>query len=128
MRMKSTFLPMIGVFAMTMMLAACDGSASTAGSSPTSTGYPAATATSAPATTSDLPLATASATVKGATKTILTTAGGLTVYYRTSDSGTNVFVGSAWPPVLAGSGAPTSSANLPGALAVLQDGNGAQVT
>jgi predicted lipoprotein with Yx(FWY)xxD motif len=63
--------------------------------------------------------------------TILTDAKGLTLYYRTSDTATSVCSGGcaqAWPPLLFnGSGAPTSSASLPGKLSVVNDANGTQV-
>jgi predicted lipoprotein with Yx(FWY)xxD motif len=75
---------------------------------------------------------TATATVKGASTTILTNAQGLTLYYRTTDnppskvcSGT---CAGAWPPLLfTGSGAPTSASPLPGKLTIVVDANGKQV-
>jgi len=75
---------------------------------------------------------TASATVSGQSKTILTNAQGMTLYYRTSDvPPANVCSGGcagAWPPLIfSGSGAPTSSASLPGKLTVVTDANGKQV-
>ena len=75
---------------------------------------------------------TATATVKGASKTILTNAQGLTLYYRTSDKPpSTVCSGScagAWPPLLfTGSGTPTSSTQLPGKLTAVMDANGNQV-
>ncbi len=132
MRTKTTMFTLLGIVALAALLAGCgDSTASTAGSTTTS-GYgstpTAATATAAPAANSDLPVKTASVQVKGAAQTILTTATGLTLYYRTVDAGTNVFVGPTWPPLLATGSAPTSSVTLPGTLAVLTDGNGAQVT
>src|SRR5438105_3998041 len=62
---------------------------------------------------------TATATVKGASKTILTNAQGLTLYYRTSDNPPSTVCSGgcagAWPPLLfTGSGTPTSSTQLPG--------------
>ena len=75
---------------------------------------------------------TATATVKGASKTILTNAQGLTLYYRTSDKPpSKVCSGGcagAWPPLLfTGAGTPTSSTQLPGKLTVVVDANGNQV-
>jgi predicted lipoprotein with Yx(FWY)xxD motif len=75
---------------------------------------------------------TATATVKGASTTILTNAQGLTLYYRTSDKPPSTVCSGgcagAWPPLLfTGSGAPTSSTQLPGKLTVVVDANGNQV-
>lgn len=130
MRMQTTLLKLLGAAALVALLAGCGATstATPAGSTTTTGGYNYPTATAAPAASSDLPLTTATATVKGAAKTILTTAGGATIYYRTSDSGTNVFVGATWPPVLSPNGTPTSKTSLPGTLGVLTDGNGAQAT
>jgi predicted lipoprotein with Yx(FWY)xxD motif len=77
-------------------------------------------------------LHTATATVKGASKTILTNAQGMTLYYRTTDNPpSKVCSGAcagAWPPLLfTGSGTPTSSTQLPGKLTVVVDANGNQV-
>ncbi len=74
---------------------------------------------------------TATATVKGASKTILTNAQGMTLYYRTSDNPPSVVCSGgcagAWPPLLfTGSGTPTSSTQLPGKLTVVVDANGNQ--
>src|SRR6266851_6362 len=75
---------------------------------------------------------TATAAVKGASKTILTNAQGMTFYYRTSDNPPSVVCSGgcagAWPPlVVSGSGAPTSTASLPGKLTIVADANGNQV-
>ncbi len=75
---------------------------------------------------------TAMATVNGKSETILTTAQGLTLYYRTTDMPpTTVCSGgcaSAWPPLLvSGSNPPTSTTTLPGKLSVQTDANGTQV-
>jgi predicted lipoprotein with Yx(FWY)xxD motif len=75
---------------------------------------------------------TAMATVNGKAETILTTAQGLTLYYRTTDRPpTTVCSGgcaSAWPPLLvSGSSSPTSATSLPGKLSVQTDANGTQV-
>ena len=75
---------------------------------------------------------TSTATVKGASKTILINAQGLTLYYRTTDNPpSKVCSGAcagAWPPLLfTGSGTPASSTQLPGKLTVVTDANGNQV-
>jgi len=70
-------------------------------------------------------------TVSGKSATILTNAQGLTLYYRTSDTATNVCSGGcaqAWPPITLSSGTPTSSTTLPGKLGVETNANGQQVT
>jgi predicted lipoprotein with Yx(FWY)xxD motif len=132
---KAGLYSIIGGVALAMLVAGC-GSTSTSnspGASTTSPGgynYPTPTSTTGGGgnTSGDVPIGTATVSVSGSQKTVLTTASGLTIYYRTSDSGTNVYMGADWPPVLAGSGTPNSSSSLPGTLAVLNDGNGAQVT
>jgi len=75
---------------------------------------------------------TATAMVSGTSKTILTNAQGMTLYYRTTDiPPTTVCSGgcaSAWPPLLvSGSSTPTSTASLSGKLSVQADANGNQV-
>lgn len=121
----------------TLALAACSsggsGGGGIYGSSSSSTaagGGTTNTTTTSTTTTSELPIKTASVTTSaGATKTVLVTATGLTLYYHTPDTATSVFTdASTWPPLLAGSSAPSSSASLAGTLAVLNDANGAQVT
>ena len=75
---------------------------------------------------------TAMATVSGKSETILITAQGRTLYYRTSDVPPSTVCSGgcagAWPPlVVSGSGTPTSAASLPGTLTVVADANGNQV-
>jgi predicted lipoprotein with Yx(FWY)xxD motif len=75
---------------------------------------------------------TATATVNGTSKTILTTAQGLTLYYRTTDVPPSTVCSGgctgAWPPlVMSGSGTPTSATSLPGKLTIIADANGNQV-
>ncbi len=75
---------------------------------------------------------TATTTVNGTSETILTTAQGRTLYYRTTDMPpTTVCSGgcaSAWPPLLvSGSSTPTSATSLPGKLSAQADANGTQV-
>jgi predicted lipoprotein with Yx(FWY)xxD motif len=70
--------------------------------------------------------------VSGTSKTILTNAQGLTLYYRTSDvPPATVCSGgcaAAWPPLIAsGSSAPTGAASLSGKVTVVADANGQQV-
>ena len=108
-----------------------------AGSTPTTSSgsscgrYCTSSTPTAPATGSGLVIKTASATISGKSVTILTNAQGMTLYYRTSDSGSSVCSGgcaSAWPPMLAtGSATPTSATSLPGQLSVSTNTNGKQV-
>lgn len=132
---------------LSFVLVACGSSSSTNGSSGSSSGATATPTSSSSGggygypTTSPSPTATtgsagalihtATATIKGASETILTNAQGMTLYYRTSDTATSVCSGgcaSAWPPLLAsGSSTPTSSAALPGNLSVVTNVNGSQV-
>ena len=72
------------------------------------------------------------ATVNGASVTILTNAQGLTLYYRTSDAPPSTVCSggcaAAWPPlVTSGSSAPTSATSLSGKLTIVSDANGNQV-
>jgi predicted lipoprotein with Yx(FWY)xxD motif len=75
---------------------------------------------------------TATATVNGQSVTILTNSAGMTLYYYTPDTATTSACtggcASAWPPLLSPGGAPTSTGNLSGTLAVISDANGMQVT
>jgi len=75
---------------------------------------------------------TATATVKGQSKMVLTDVQGKTLYYFTADSATqSACSGSCaqmWPPLLStGSGGLTSSTSLAGKLSVQMDANGNQV-
>ena len=75
---------------------------------------------------------TATATVNGASVTLLTNAQGMTLYYRTTDAPpTTVCSGGcagAWPPlVMSGSSTPTSATSLSGKLTIVSDANGNQV-
>jgi predicted lipoprotein with Yx(FWY)xxD motif len=116
--------------AATVLLAACGSTstnAGTNGSTSTTTSTSSSTSTTTQAAVG-LPLKTGTAMTSKGSQTVLTTSQGLTVYYNTQDTATSVFVGPTWPPVLNGSGNPTSSVSLPGTLAVQNDSNGAQVT
>jgi predicted lipoprotein with Yx(FWY)xxD motif len=107
------------VVTLVLFLAACGsttGSSGSGGTTPTSSGSL---------------IKTATATVNGASKTILTNAQGLTLYYRTSDvPPATVCSGGcagAWPPlVVSDSGTPTSATSLPGKLTIIADANGKQ--
>ena len=129
--------PVTLILAVALLVVACGGSTASSNPTPTPTTAPTATPTTAPtATPTTAPSAalikTATATVSGASKTILTNAQGLTLYYRTSDSPPSTVCSggcaSAWPPLLApSSGTPTSATSLPGNLTVVVDANGNQV-
>ncbi len=77
-------------------------------------------------------LKTASVTVNGQSKTILTTAQGMTLYYFTADTATKAACtgtcAGLWPPLLfTGTGSPTSASPLSGTLEVMTNANGSQV-
>jgi predicted lipoprotein with Yx(FWY)xxD motif len=133
-----------------LLLAACGSNTSTgsttapnatsntsAGSTPTSSGgrygggYGNSGTTPTVSSSGSL-IKTATATVNGKSETILTTAQGRTLYYRTTDMPpTTVCSGgcaSAWPPLLvSGSNNPTSATSLSGKLSAQADANGTQV-
>jgi len=80
-------------------------------------------------------ITTATATVGGKSKTILTDTRGMSLYYFTSDSDTSVACTkdngctATWSPLLApSSGSPASTATLPGLLSELAGANGNQVS
>jgi predicted lipoprotein with Yx(FWY)xxD motif len=114
--MKST--PIFLAIAATFSLAACGGTAATPGGG------------AAASPTGNALIHTASIAMGGKTQTVLKNAKGLTLYYFTADTATTVACtggcASNWPPLLA-SGAPTSSATLPGQLTTLNGANGNQV-
>src|SRR6266436_5358061 len=137
---KHLFWVALGLF-LALTIAACGSASQTpttaAGSTPTTSSgsscgrYCTSSTPTAPATGSGLVIKTASATISGKSVTILTNAQGMTLYYRTSDSGSSVCSGgcaSAWPPILAaGSATPTSATSLSGQLSVGTNANGKQV-
>jgi predicted lipoprotein with Yx(FWY)xxD motif len=138
MLLKRSLIISISLF-MAMLLAAC-GSSTTTGSSPSgssptaaATIAPTAAPTTAPTSSSASAIVqTATATVKGQSKTILTNAQGMTLYYLTADTATKAACtggcAQVWPPLLfTGSGAPTSSTPLSGKLTVQTNANGSQV-
>ena len=76
-------------------------------------------------------LTAATAMVGGKSLTVLTDTQGLTLYYRSSDTPTNVCsagCAGAWPPLLLSQGTPGSASPVPGTLATIADANGRQVT
>ena len=93
------------------------------GSTPSSGGTPSPRSTAL--------IHTASMKVGDKTETVLKNAKDLTLYYFTPDTATKVACtggcASNWPPLLATSGAPTSSPALPGKLTTLNGDNGNQV-
>ena len=90
-----------------------------------------APSSSAPSPTGAVLIHTASIKVGNKTQTVLKNEKGLTLYYFTPDTATNVACAggcvSNWPPLLATSGTPTSNPALPGELTVLNGANGNQV-
>ena len=147
--MRARILAVVALVDVLFLLAACGKSATTSGASPTPTLSASPSATSSPSPTPSLsptpspsvtpPAAasptvvvhTATATVSGKAETVLTTAQGLTLYYRTPDTATSITCtgacAGAWPPLLLSSGTPTGSPSLPGTLTVLAGPNGRQV-
>jgi predicted lipoprotein with Yx(FWY)xxD motif len=118
---RSCFGMLVGT-ALVVILAACGSNTSSYGSGSST---PAANSSSSI-------IKTATATVSGKAETILIDAQGMTLYYRTSDAppATVCSAGcvSIWPPfIISGSGAPTSTASLPGTLTTVKDANGNQV-
>src|SRR6266704_249369 len=117
-----------------MFLVAC-GSSTTSGCGPDGGGSKNKPATPPPTTggnSSSAVIQTATDTVKGQSKMVLTNTKGMTLYYFTPDSATqSACSGSCaqtWPPLLfAGSGGPTSSTSLSGKLSAQMDANGTQV-
>ncbi|HLZ63082.1 MAG TPA: hypothetical protein VKR06_39630 [Ktedonosporobacter sp.] len=117
------FTPM----ALILALAAC-GNASSSGGYTTGSA-PTTAPTTAPATSGSA-VGTASATVSGKTVMLLTNAQGMTLYYfkpdTTTTSACTADCASTWPPVLSTS-TPSSTASLPGTLAVQSNTNGQQI-
>jgi predicted lipoprotein with Yx(FWY)xxD motif len=137
----------IPVLLLTLVFAACGTSTTSTGSSGSTGSTVVSTPTTAnngngynygsgstptPATSAAVTIHTATASINGSTKTILTNAQGMTLYYFTPDTAsTSACQGgcaSTWPPLLStGSGIPTSTAKLSGTLSVKTTGNGNQV-
>jgi predicted lipoprotein with Yx(FWY)xxD motif len=82
--------------------------------------------------TSGVMIKTNNATVRGATKTVLTNSSGMTLYFFDPDTTTSVACSGAcantWPPLAAGSGQVTAVTAVTGTLSVLNGANGKQVT
>ncbi len=121
--LKRMFLGM-SMLLIALIVVACGSSSST------STGSGGTTPT-AP-TSSVALIKTASATVKGASETIITNAQGMTLYYFMPDTATTAACtgtcAGIWPPLLfTGTGSPTSATPLSGTLSVVKDANGQQV-
>ena len=115
------FFPISLVLFIALFIAAC-GSSTTTGSSGGRYGGGGSTSSSGI-------IQTATATVNGKSVTFLTDSKGMTLYYNTSDTATSVCSGSCagdWPPFIS-SATPSSSASLPGTLAVQTNANGSQV-
>ncbi len=129
---------LVGLVALLMIIAmsACGGQATgdgNGGSTPTAA-PPTPTVASTPTTTAsgDVVVKTATATVDGQSKTILTDAKGMTLYYYTPDAPHKIACTGAcaenWPPLLfTGTGEVKASTTLPGELEAYQDTNGNQV-
>lgn len=146
MKVIRQLLPGGAIVLLLLIVSACGSTAGSGGATPTPTSPPAATATatSTPYTTGDCgrycatptPTATtggssagiktASVSVAGTTETVLTNLQGLTLYYRTSDTSTSVYSGSAWPPLLS-STVPGGLPSLPGKVTVVSNANGSQL-
>jgi predicted lipoprotein with Yx(FWY)xxD motif len=127
-----------------VILAACGSStsgstatSSTVGSTQTSSGngyggYGHGAGITPTTSSSGTVIKTATVTVNGTSKSVLTNSQGRTLYYRTSDAPPSTVCSggcaSAWPPlVLSGSSTPASATSLPGKLAIVADANGNQV-
>ena len=141
MLIKRTFFLTIGLL-IAMFIAACGSTSSTtttgsggaygSGTTTGATATPASTPTTSGSGSSSAIIKTATATVKGKSETILTNAGGMTLYYFTPDTATTAACTTGctgtWPPLLfTGSGSPTSSGTLSGKLTAQTDANGNQV-
>jgi predicted lipoprotein with Yx(FWY)xxD motif len=131
--LKRSFVIALSVF-IVMFIAACGSSTTTGGGAygSGSTNPPATTPPQTGGSNSSAVIQTATVTINGQSKTVLTNAKGLTLYYFTSDSATQSALSRnclrVWPPLLfSGSGGPTSSTSLSGKLSVQTDVNGNQI-
>ena len=131
--LKRSFVIALSVF-IVMFIAACGSSTTTGGGAygSGSTNPPATTPPQTGGSSSSAVIQTATVTINGQSKTVLTNAKGLTLYYFTSDSATQSALSRnclrVWPPLLfSGSGGPTSSTSLSGKLSVQTDVNGNQI-
>ena len=117
-------LRLAGLIFIVLFVAACGNSSSPRSSSSGTT------PTTAPTSVPPL-VKTAQATVNGTSETVLTNAGGLTLYYLTTDTATTTTCtgtcAGIWPPLIfTGTGSPTSASPLPGTLSAVTDANGNQ--
>lgn len=134
----SWMLVLIGALAAVLLAACGTGSGGSTGgglygSGASSTATAAPTATSGSAASGGAVVKTASVSVKGSSKTVLTDAKGMTLYYLTKDAANSSTCtggcAGTWPPLLAsGSSTPTSATTLPGTLSAFDGANGHQVT
>jgi predicted lipoprotein with Yx(FWY)xxD motif len=118
-------------FFMAMFIAAC-GSSTTPGGDIYGSGNTNPPATTTGSRNSSTVIQTATVTIKGQSKMVLTDVQGKTLYYFTADSATQPTCSSSctqvWLPLLfSGSGVPTSSTSLAGKLSVQMDANGSHV-
>jgi predicted lipoprotein with Yx(FWY)xxD motif len=130
MLLKHLWVIALGFF-MAMFIAACGSSTSPEG------GLYGSGTTNPPASTtggrnSSTVIQTATVTVNGQSKMVLTDVQGKTLYYSTADSATQPTCSSScaqtWLPLLfTGSGVPTSSPSLAGQLSIQMDANGSHV-
>ena len=131
--LKRSFVIALSVF-IVMFIAACGSSTTTGGGAygSGSTNPPATTPPQTGGSNSSAVIQTATVTINGQSKTVLTNAKGLTLYYFTADSATHSALSrnclQVWPPLLfSGSGGPTSSTSLTVKLSVQMDINGNQI-
>ena len=137
-----TWCSMLVFVVLVVLVAACGSTTSGSGTTATSGGttqttsnggrYGSGGGTTPTTSSTGSVIKTATATVNGASVTILTNAQGLTLYYRTSDAPPSTVCSggcaAAWPPlVTSGSSAPTSATSLSGKLTIVSDANGNQV-
>lgn len=130
MLLKYPWVITLGLF-MAMFIAAC-GSSPTPGGGQYASGTTNTPAVPTGGSNSSTVIQTATVTIKGQSKMVLTNVQGKTLYYFTSDSATQPTCASScahvWLPLLfTGSGVPTSSPSLPGQLSVQMDANGSHV-
>lgn len=114
-----------------LALAACGSTSATSSSASPTDSSPAGTASPSGSAAAGTPLVgTATAMVAGKSETILVDAKGMTVYYRTSDTATNLCSGSCasvWPPLLLELGTATADSSIIANVSVLQGANGKQL-
>ena len=141
-----TWCSILGLVLLVVLVAACGSTtgsttsgsgttATTGGTTPTTSNggrYGSGGGTTPTTSSTGSVIKTATATVNGASVTLLTNAQGMTLYYRTSDAPPSTVCSGgcagAWPPlIMSGSSVPTSATSLSGKLTVVADANGNQV-